>query len=705
MSNRWALCVLLMGGASSQALAQSGSAVRDNQNASVEEIVVTAQRRSERLQNVPVAVNAITSAGLEARGLDSAVALSAAVPGLTFATQGLAGAPFLRGVGSGSGNPTDEPSVATYIDGVYIGAPFTNVFGFNNIERVEVLKGPQGTLFGRNATGGVIHVITRDPSPDTSAEASLGYANYQTVSGSAYLNAGLAEGVAVNFAGQFQDQGKGYGRSLTLGTETYKQDELSLRAKLLLEPTERTRVILSGDYGKINSAGLNYQLPRGVAGIDGNADYPGRYNTRNDYPNAIRVRQRGVSLRIEQDLDFAKLISISAYRKAKGFYGVDADATPVSGTAAAEYQDQKSVSQELHLVSPDASPITWLVGAFYYRSSAAYDPLVLLGAAAGGLDYLNIYGRQKTRSGSIFAQATGEILADTKLTAGLRYTTEKQHLISSIDSNIGIIAPRDVDSQSIKRATWRLALDHRFTPDIMAYASYNRGIKSGGFDPLSFGSFKPETLDAYEVGVKSELFGRRLRLNASAFWYDYKNIQVQVVTQGFSTTLNAAGARIRGMDVDFEAVPVNNLTLSGGFAYTDGEYTNYSDAISFAASPGPAVIFDARGRDTVRTPKWTGSFNADYRIPSSIGDFTIAGSLTYSGSFAWAADNRLKQDVYALLNGSIRWQHPDEHFNIRLWVRNLTDKHYLAQGVSSGNGDIIVQATPRTYGITVGAKL
>ncbi len=377
MVGKWRIVpfVMAIGGGASSAIGQDKSASA----VAVEEIVVTAQRRSENLQQVPVSVAAISANSLATRGLMSATDLSAAVPGLTFATQGLAGAPFLRGVGSSSGNPTDEPSVATYVDGVYIGAPFTNVFAFNNIERVEVLKGPQGTLFGRNATGGVIHVITRDPSQTPAMEASLGYANYDTVSGAFYGNTGLGEGVAFNIAGQFQDQGTGYGRSLTLGTETYKQKDWSVRGKLLLEPTDRTRIIVAGDYGQVISAGLNYQHPPGVAGVDGDATYPGRYNTRNDYPNSIRVHQYGVSLRVEQDVDFARLISITAHRSAKGYYAVDADATPVQATTAIEYQDQNSFSQELHLVSPTGSKIDWLLGGFFYKSSAAYDPLVLEG--------------------------------------------------------------------------------------------------------------------------------------------------------------------------------------------------------------------------------------------------------------------------------------------------------------------------------------
>ncbi len=321
------------------------------------------------------------------------------------------------------------------------------------------------------------------------------------------------------------------------------------------------------------------------------------------------------------------------------------------------------------------------------------------------MNYLAIVGRQRTTSGSAFAQATGEIFADTRLTAGVRYTAETQKLTSRIYADIGTIVPESEKSATIHRATWRLALDHRFSRDLMAYASYNRGIKSGGFDPLSFSSFQPETLDAYEVGVKSELFDRHLRLNLAAFWYDYSNIQVQVVTNGLANTLNAAGARIRGFDMDFEAVPVANLTFTGGLAYTDGEYTRYPDAVSYPASPAAPTMFDAAGRDTVRTPKWSGNFNADYRIPSDVGPFSLSGSMTYSSSFAWSADNRLRQPAYALFNAGLRWDTPDERFNIRLWIRNIADKQYYAQAVSSGYGDIVVQAAPRTFGVTVGTKL
>ncbi len=226
----------------------AAAAANQRESTGLEEIVVTAQRRSESLQSVPIAVSAVTGAQLEARGLNDIVSLSTAIPSLMISIDGNSATVFLRGVGSNAGNPNDEPSVATYVDGIYYPNPNATVFSFNNIERIEVLKGPQGTLFGRNATGGVIQIVTRDPTQDPTLEATVGYGNFNTVKSSVYAAGGLTSGVALSVAAIYSDQGSGFGHDIDTGEETGKYDSKGVRAKLLLNPSDTTEIHIGADY-------------------------------------------------------------------------------------------------------------------------------------------------------------------------------------------------------------------------------------------------------------------------------------------------------------------------------------------------------------------------------------------------------------------------------------------------------------------------
>lgn len=684
---------------------QAAEAAEDSKGG-LEEIVVTAQRREERLQDVPIAVVALNSDALLAKGVSGTEALAAAVPGLTFTRIGASGTPFIRGVGSSAGDPSSEPSVATYIDGVYIASPNVNLFEFNAIEHLEVLKGPQGTLFGRNATGGVIQVRTKDPSFDPAADLSVGYANYATKSAAAYVTAGLSDDVAFNLAGSIRDQDDGYGDNQLLGVDTYVRDEQNIRGKLLFKLSEDTQMILAGDYLKVDSTGEDYKLPNGAIGRDGAVVQRGRYDTENGLITKTDTKSRGGSLTVDHDWGAVRIKSITAYRKATGANVADVDMVPGPYFDAVLDLDQDNWSQEFHLASSGDSRVTWLLGAFYYDSTAGYTPASLSGTDLGGI-VLDIYGKVRTRSASVFAQGTTEIAQGTNLTLGLRYTHEKQEYTSKTDSSVGLLAPGDSVDQSFDDPTWRIAIDHKFTPDVLAYVSYNRGIKSGGYGPLSplaTAAFDPEQLDAYEIGVKSELLEHRLRLNASAFWYDYKDIQVQIV-QGSSTfTQNAASARIRGIDLELQAALGAHFTLSGNLAYTDGEYQDYENAGSYGLGVGSLLTVDASGNDTVRTPDFSGSLTLDHRMPLSAGTLVSALTVSQTGKFYWAADNQRKEDAYTLMNASVRWLWSEEKYSVTVWGKNLTDEKYRSMLSESSYGDLTRQGDPRTYGLTLGVS-
>ncbi|MGE4431260.1 MAG: TonB-dependent receptor [Sphingobium sp.] len=692
------------------ALAQSPQATdRMAGQPHVGDIVVTAQRRNQRLQDVPIAVAAVSGEQLQARGITSTESLAAAVPGLTVTTAGPSGKLFIRGIGADAGDPANEPSVATYIDGVYVAAPSAAIFEFNSVEQIEVLKGPQGTLFGRNATGGVVLIRTRDPSFDASASAEIGYANYDTFTANAYVTAPLSDTVAFNLAGQFRDQGDGFGRNLVRGDKTYVRDDLSIRGKLLFQPSDATKIVLAGDYDRLNTSGNDYQGPQGTVGADGQVIDLRPYDTVNGEVSRTNIRNYGGSLTIEQDLGFASLKSISAYRRVRGPQNKsDLDKSPAPIALSDLVLTQRSYSQELHLASNGSGPFTWLAGAYYFDTTAGYDP-----AGFDGTDFgirVDVTGLVYTKSLAAFAQGTYALTPELNVTAGFRYTWDRQkHRTMTESPLLGVLVPWETDRQRIQKPTWRLAVDYKFTPNILGYMSYNRGVKSGGYSPLEAASspldnFAPERLDAYEAGFKTDLINRQLRFNLSAFWYEYKNIQVFITKGASSYTESGGAARIKGFDMDLQAAPSDRLTFTAGIAYTDGKYTDFDNATAYLPTGGAASIVNATGNRTVNTPKWTVNSTINYAVPLASGTLAFSGSAAFTDKYFFTADNRAMQDDVLLLNSRIRWESEDEKLSLSVWGRNLTDERYYAGFNISNYGDLIQFSAPRTYGITVGTR-
>jgi iron complex outermembrane receptor protein len=701
-------------GAGAQVVAQqvrqpsTASQSSSDSTTSLGEIVVTAQRRAETMQKVPIAVNAVTAKDLQARGLDSTMSLTATVPNLDITQNGTTLTLYLRGVGSNASDPNDEASVAMYVDGVYIASPLANLFDFNNIERVEVLKGPQGTLFGRNATGGVIQVITSDPSSTPGGQASVTYGNYNTVGATFYGTTGLAPNLSADLAGVYRQNFDGYGYDINLHDPIMRREDLDLRSKLLWEPTSSTQVRLTLDYERVRSDGTPYQLVPGVIGADGVTTYPGPYRTDTNEKNVGDSDTVGAALRVDQDLGFARFVSISSYRHTLGLYDLDEDATPAPVVNSYIHQLAKDFSQEFQLLSPQGSKLQWVLGAYLFDATYGYEPITIAGLAAGAAGAENIYGTQETHSYSVYGQATYEILRKLNLTVGVRFTDENQedHSYIMVGQNVVLAPPNQ--GQSFEKPTWRFALSYQFTDSIMGYISENRGIKSGGYNLIGPGApgYKPEILDAYEVGLKTEFFGDRLRLNGASFYYNYQDIQVQNIEAGAINTVNAASAEIYGVDGDFAAVPIRNLTVTGAVGYTYGFYVKFPNATCTPSSPldGPQYSCDATGNRVINTPRWTTSGSIDYRIPTQYGSFLYDLTGSYRSMAFVSADNRLSIPAYAVFNTTLTWTPEASKYSVQLWVHNLLDKQYYASRVETSVGDLQYLAPPRTFGMTLGMK-
>ncbi|QUT05718.1 TonB-dependent receptor [Sphingobium phenoxybenzoativorans] len=710
--------------AHAQAQVEAAAAAED---AGVADIVVTAQKRAENLQRVPIVITAINGEEMESAGITNLQTLPAVTPGLTSRVTAGAFQPYIRGVGTSS-NVVENP-VALYIDGVYLPQQREGLRELPDVQQVAVLKGPQGTLFGRNATGGVIQITTKTPTQDSEFMARAGIDNYATFRGTVYAAGGIADGIAASFSADYTDQGEGYGTNLTNGHDTLQLlYSLSLRGKLVFELGSRTDVTVIGDYMNRKERAYNFVPYPGTAYTVPFAPVGNVRDTRSQIDPFTAFKGGGVSLTIDHDLDFAKLVSISAYRRGSTSYLFDDVPT---GTPAFYVQvdkgDQpnKSFSQEIQLISNDSGPFTWTVGAFYFWNKIANTPITrtfyepfyppaVFGPTSNRLS--QTFGIETTESIAPFGQATWEFAPGTRLTVGGRWTYEKRDFEGSTVltryNGTVLTVPKPAatpDSLTVKKPTWRIALDQQFTPDILGYVSYNRGIKSGGFNVLNVNNppYQPERLDAYEAGLKTQIFDRRLRLNIGGFYYDYSNLQVIQFLNNAQTVVNGAKARIYGLDVDFNAKLSNALSLSGGMEIMHAEFTDYRNAVGSIVRPGGGgtlVTVDASGNRIPQAQKFAASLAADYETDVSFGNLHFNVTGNYNGDYYFEPDNFLRQGSFVMLNSSITWTSSDEHYSLSFWGRNLANEKIITNASSQAIGyPISYGQAPRTYGVT--AKL
>lgn len=689
----------------------------------VGDIVVTAQRRSERLQNVPIAVAAINGTQLATKGINNVLDLGKAVPTLNVSNEVGFTVTSLRGIGSTAIGPALENPVSIYVDGVYYASTSSLAFDLVNIQRVEVLKGPQGTLFGRNATAGLIQIITRDPDQSTQVSGHIGYGNYQTVRGDLYLSGPITGTLAADLSLQGSGMGKGYGTNLYNGKDISQNlHTVSIRSKWVWTPTDGTKATLIADFAdqrnSMNGPSLSPgTLPNPITGGRIKTDNP-RDIDENVQP-LLANRGGGASLKIEQDIGFATLSNLAAYRRSHTRNRFDVDYTPAPYLNADLFIDERQFSDEVQLASNGGGRFKWQAGLFYFDGHGEYEPSgVDFGFGADAtrnpvypLEYLNTFANQHTTSVAGYAQATWELFPATNLTGGARYTYEKRTIVGRTDAalvgnvSIGTIATED-DHLSFHKPTFRVALDHRFSPAVMVYASFNTGFRSGGFNTQNLGdpAFKPETLNAYEAGIKTDLFDRRLRLNVDGFYYDYKNIQVQKV--GLSTTgiINGAGAHDYGVEADFEALITPDFRINGSAAAIHARFTDFANApLSIPAGGVPVTIGSAKGNELPKAPGFQGMLGGDYRIVLPRGRIDLNANVSYNGGYYLEADNVQHQRAFAEVGASATWTAPGDRFTVKVWGVNLTDKLVEGYGgtLSDGTHSFFYEP-PRTYGVTFG---
>ncbi|CAN5493289.1 TonB-dependent receptor [soil metagenome] len=686
---------------------ESSAAQAAGRAGGVEEIVVTAQKRDERLQDVPISINAISGAGAEQRGVKSSDELVSVVPALTW-NKTYNGSPYLRGIGSALVAVGNESSVAIFVDGVLQISPWQSNFAFNNLERIEVLKGPQGTLFGRNANGGVISIFTKDPTTEkASLDVSAGYGNFKTLDGNLYANAPITDTLSANLSAGYHNQREGWGTNITTGKDVFRNRSFDVRGKLRWEAGDRTDLVLTGEYHDMFDESATNRVAAGTFGRDGSGT-PGFYNSANDFHSFVDTKIYGGSLRVTHDMDWAKFVSITGYTHLRSLWSFDSDAVAAPLVQGPLYVETQGWTQEFQLVSPSGNPLKWIVGLYYLDTSAALNPITLFGTDFGGAT-VEVFGRTKARSIAPFGEATWEFLPQTHLTVGGRFTFDYRDINGHVDVN-GAPGAVSTGSTHFSEPTYRITLDHRFGKELMLFGTISTGYNSGQYNTGNAAAppVQPEKLQAYEVGFKSDLLDRRLVINASGFWYDYKDLQVTVIQNAVTVQTNAAKARVKGFDFDISAAPIDNLTLQIGGTYTNAKYTKYNNAQIYVPLPTggyTSINGDASGRYLVNAPKYSLSMSAQYKVETEVGSFLPSVNYSYRSKKFWNYQNDFVEPSSNEVNASLTFTPESKRWDVRLWAKNILDDKINASGVSRLEGYLNAPAAPRTYGVSVGFHL
>jgi iron complex outermembrane receptor protein len=691
----------------------------------LQEVVVTAQKRTENLQSVPIAVTAISADELRAAGVTSTMQLENLTPGLNLGMTGDNFLPHLRGVGSTAAGPGNENSVAVYVDGVYYASQIWGIASLGDTADIAVLKGPQGTLFGRNATGGVIQISTRGPSQQFQGDVSTSLDNFLTTTTNLFVTGGVTDTLATSLAASYSYQAHGWGTDTFTGQKDVDRTgrDLNIRNKWLFSPADTTSILLSLDYMNRNTnvGFVDVPYPGTKLLVPG---YVGSTNPWDADPGVltdINTEGGGASLTINQELPFARLVSISAYRQLSNFdHDLDVAAGPSLAQVLQIPTEASQISQELQLVSAPSSAIKWATGLYYFNShdgtgGASFGaspftinlqpPLV----PAGTFRQISIYSSLGAQSYAAFGQVTVPVAAATNLTVGLRYTDEhktyngRETLSVNGTTPIPLPLPAIPPSEKFDKLTWRFSLDHQFTDDLLSYLSANRGFKSGGyngFDPTN-PPYNPEVLDAYEMGLKSEWLDHHVRVNGAAFFYNYSNIQVSKYTTT-AVIYNGAGAHVEGVDLDAQA-KYGNLRISGGFEWLHSRFTSFPNAQFSTPLPlGGAQLYsgNAAGNDLPLAPNFTANLSADYVVEAPSGSLDFNVTDYYNHGWYPEPDNYLRQPAYDLLNLSMALTPLNTRFTAKLFANNLLNKPVYGYFASQALGYFADPGNaPRTYGV------
>ncbi|MFC7047896.1 TonB-dependent receptor [Emcibacter nanhaiensis] len=710
----------------------------------LEEITVTAQRRSENLQAVPVAVTALSASAIEKADIHTQDDIATRIPSMTFS-------PFapgqsvvsLRGISSNDDGAGTENSVAVFMDDVYLGRISNMAFELFDVERIEVLRGPQGTLYGKNAIGGAINVVSTKPGQDFQAKVKATVGNYDRQDFQGVVSGPLSDSLAakVSFSSRQRD---GWVENIYTGNKLKDENVQSVRGQLLWTG-ENTEVTLSADTMEMDQSDMA-RIPTRSSAVPGIAeahqalggDYKHSTNPQDGY---ARKGANGVSLKVEHDFgDAGTLTSVSAYRDSANDWEMDSTGSPIMNIVDEIHDYTKQYSQEFRFAGPINDSADFVAGLFYMNENTDRQEIFRLVrneddrlpnlSADDTVDLVGSYRQDNTTdSFAAFAHVNYNVTEKLKLGVGVRYTYEEKNIenwtstygvfpgfiISTdfgtdIDNKIGGIAA----SESWSDFSPKVTLDYQVNDDVLLYATVSKGFKSGGFGaaPESVAAtqipLQPEIAWNYEIGSKSDLFDGTLRLNLAAYYTDYSDLQYQrfgtlldgqITPFGVFRTRNAASAEIYGVEAEFTWVPVENLYISGNYSYMHTEAEFNFDAYYTT----PPATPDIQTKPLTRAPEHRFYIAADYSH-----DVSWGGQMSYHIDYRYTGDQRgdvvsdaTMQPAWGVSDAHVDWTSEDEQWEISFWGKNIFDEKYISHIYIVGPGDVAVYGDPAMYGASV----
>jgi len=753
-----ALCVLLSLFTSATAASQEITSRQTNDdNALIDEIVVRAQKREQAAQDVPISMSIFTGFELEALHLSNVAEVARYTPNLEW-DQSFFGASnsssiFIRGVGQGANfaEHSSDPGVGVYLDGVYIGRSVGSTLGVLDISQVEVLRGPQGTLFGKNTIGGAVTLVSTRPTA-----AFSGWADVTTGSDSRSdlrlaVNLPITDQVWTRFSAASLNQ-DGYGNSLQNGTEFGEVNTDTVRGALRWLPGDDLTIDFIADWTRTREASPTNTLvfanadPLSLTGaynffvaptntVDGFGNgvpwdsrfvTPGNFTSFATGESGSDLDIQGVTAIVDWRPGELTFTSITAYREMDSFWAMDADLSPLTIVEDIIALDQHQFSQEFNLQGRRGS-LDWLVGLYYFDEEASsfggviivpevatveFDPLFGVpnplfgvplsspGVASGDVPLVNDHS---ARSVAVFTHLEYGFSERLSGFAGLRYTSEEKRV--SNPPGIGLVASNG-NSETFTKASPTLGLQYFLDEGLQIYGSVSQGFKSGGFNTLvivprqDYLPYAPEEVTSYELGVKSS--HDRYTVSAAAFFADYEDIQIAVLNGVEPQTLNAAEAEIKGVEIELAAALTADLKLQAGIGYLDAEYTRL-DETGLAGLIIP-VTLDSKLMDT---PQWSVNLNLIYST-----DLQRIGRLTIRGDYSWRDKSykdainteELVQDAFGLLHAAATLVSENRRWEFMLFGDNLTDETYIRSGGGNKPSFGVAFANfarPRTWGLRV----
>ncbi|MEC8426971.1 MAG: TonB-dependent receptor [Pseudomonadota bacterium] len=704
---------------------------------SLEEIVVTAQKRTENLQDVPASIEALAGEELANAGISDLKSFGQRTPGVVFEQKNVAIPQLaIRGIGGGKPSVADEPTAGVFVDGVYVPRIAGAVQSLANIERLEVLKGPQGTLYGRNTIAGALSIYTSKPGEEFSGFTEVGVGNRDFLQFKGYLEGGITDSLAASVT--LSDSFKGGSREEEITGKNDDQDNQFVRTRAVYTPSDTFEADFVVAYSDMTVdanleeplnpdenypfmvppaayAAINPALPavitaaRNAATADSNADF---YSNKQSEAGKIDLETLTASMTLNWYLSDFEVTSITGYYSYESLSIGDFDGTEFDILASIDEQESTSWSQEVRFASTDGGAFTfddrleWMVGLFYFEDDAEqvyainegsdfiFNNVTLLGAPIlpARASSVSSYPTEiDTQSYAVFGQATYYLNEDWDLTVGLRYSKDKKdYTYTAATDTVGspiVIAPFTTsDELEFSSLDPKLVLSYQLSDSSLAYLSYSKGYRSGGIQfatpslAVAEQGFDEETVTSIELGLKSRLMNDRLQINAAVFDYEYQDMQEDdIVIEGgvpVSIIRNVGESSVRGLEVDAKFLAAEDLMLEFSYGYLDSEYTEFVTATE-----------DFSGNSLGLSPEHSYRISAQYSLDLFQGWYsTVRLDYAWKDDFYYNEDNIVEAPDVGLTSVSMTTVSPDEKWQVQLLCSNCTDKEYVSTVTDLGDG-------------------